>query len=151
MGGGYQGEGFKTVIPAAASAKVSFRLVFEQDPDEVREAFRAFVKARIPQDCDVEFIAHSGGRATVFDTSGPFFRKTQAALTAEWGRDAAFIGSGGSIPVTNDIVGLFGMPVVMAGFGLADDRIHSPNEKYDLRSFHKGARSWARILGALAD
>lgn len=150
MGGGYQGEGFKTVIPAMASAKVSFRLVFEQDPETVRAAFRAFVKARVPADCTVAFTAYGSSRATVFDVSAPAFQKSRAALTAEWGKEAAFIGSGGSIPVTNEIVTKLGMPVVMAGFGLADDRIHSPNEKYDLRSFHKGIRSWARILAALA-
>jgi acetylornithine deacetylase/succinyl-diaminopimelate desuccinylase-like protein len=151
MGGGYQGDGFKTVIPAMASAKVSFRLVFDQDPEAVREAFRAFVRARVPEDCTVEFKAYGSSRATVFDVSAPAFQKTRSALTDEWGKEAAFIGSGGSIPVTNEIVTKLGMPVVMAGFGLADDRIHSPNEKYDLRSFQKGVRSWARILAALAE
>jgi acetylornithine deacetylase/succinyl-diaminopimelate desuccinylase-like protein len=151
MGGGYQGDGFKTVIPATASAKVSFRLVFEQDPHAIRAAFRDFVKARVPADCRVEFTEHGAGRATAFDTSGPAFRKTQAALSDEWGTDAVFIGSGGSIPVTTEIREKLGMDVVMAGFGLSDDRIHSPNEKYDLKSFHKGIRSWARILAALAD
>jgi acetylornithine deacetylase/succinyl-diaminopimelate desuccinylase-like protein len=149
MGGGYQGEGFKTVIPAMASAKVSFRLVFDQDPHKVRAAFREFVKARIPADCRVEFIEHGAGRATAFDTSGEVFRRTRSALSDEWGKEAVFIGSGGSIPVTTQIREKLGMDVVMAGFGLSDDRIHSPNEKYDLRSFHKGIRSWARILAAL--
>ena len=78
------------------------------------------------------------------------FQKTQAALTDEWGKEAAFIGGGGSIPVTTLIKNKLGVDVVMVGFGLADDRIHSPNEKYELKSFHKGIRSWARILGALA-
>jgi acetylornithine deacetylase/succinyl-diaminopimelate desuccinylase-like protein len=151
MGGGYQGEGFKTVIPAVASAKVSFRLVFDQNPEAVREAFRAFVRARVPADCTVAFTAYGTSPATVFDVSAPVFQKTRAALTDEWGREAAFIGSGGSIPVTNEIVTKLGMPVVMAGFGLSDDRIHSPNEKYDLRSFHKGIRSWVRVLAALAE
>ena len=99
MGGGYQGAGFKTVIPAMASAKISFRLVFDQDPHKVRAAFRDFVKARIPADCKVEFLEHGSGRAVAFDTSAPVFQKTQAALTDEWGKQAAFIGGGGSIPV----------------------------------------------------
>jgi acetylornithine deacetylase/succinyl-diaminopimelate desuccinylase-like protein len=149
MGGGYQGAGFKTVIPAMASAKISFRLVFDQDPHKVRAAFRDFVKARIPADCRVEFIEHGSGRAVAFDTSAPVFQNTQAALTDEWGKEAAFIGGGGSIPVTTMIKEKMGMDVVMAGFGLSDDRIHSPNEKYELRSFHKGIRSWARVLAAL--
>ena len=150
MGGGYQGAGFKTVIPAEAHAKVSFRLVFDQDPHKVRAAFREHVKARIPADCSVEFHEHGSGTAVAFDTSGPAFQKAQGALTDEWGKDAAFVGGGGSIPVTTLIKEKLGVDVVMVGFGLADDRIHSPNEKYELASFQKGIRSWARILAALA-
>ena len=150
MGGGYQGEGFKTVIPAQASAKISFRLVFDQDPHKVRAAFREFVKARIPADCRVEFIEHGSGRAVAFDTDGPVFQTVKNALSDEWGREAAFMGGGGSIPVTTLLKEKLGIDVVMAGFALNDDRIHSPNEKYDLKSFHKGMRSWARVLDALA-
>ncbi len=150
MGGGYQGAGFKTVIPAQASAKISFRLVFDQDPHKVRAAFREHVRARLPADCRVEFTEHGSGRAVAFDTGADAFQRSQQALTAEWGRDAAFIGGGGSIPVATEIREKFGMDVVMVGFGLNDDRIHSPNEKYDLRSFHKGIRSWARLLEGLA-
>jgi acetylornithine deacetylase/succinyl-diaminopimelate desuccinylase-like protein len=149
MGGGYQGAGFKTVIPAVASAKISFRLVFDQDPDAVRAAFRAFVKERVPADCRVEFTTFGSARACAFDTGAPEFQKARDALTAEWGREAAFIGSGGSIPVNLELQEKLGMDVINAGFGLADDRIHSPNEKYNLASFHKGTRSWARILAAL--
>ncbi len=149
MGGGYQGAGFKTVIPAVASAKISFRLVFDQDPHKIRAAFRDFVKARIPADCRVEFIEHGAGRAIAFDVGAAPFQQTQEALTEEWGKPAAFIGGGGSIPVATLIKDRLGMDVVMAGFGLSDDRIHSPNEKYDLRSFHKGIRSWVRILARL--
>ncbi len=149
MGGGYQGEGFKTVIPAMASAKISFRLVFDQDPHKVRAAFRDFVRARIPADCRVEFHEHGSGRATAFDTDAPAFQTIRQALSDEWGREAAFVGGGGSIPVTTLIREKFGIDVVMAGFALNDDRIHSPNEKYDLQSFQKGIRSWARILAAL--
>jgi acetylornithine deacetylase/succinyl-diaminopimelate desuccinylase-like protein len=150
IGGGYQGAGFKTVIPAQALAKISFRLVFDQDPHKVRAAFREHVEARIPADCGVEFHEHGSGRAVAFDTAGAVFQKTQGALTDEWGKQAAFIGGGGSIPVTTLIKDKLGVDVVMVGFGLNDDRIHSPNEKYDLKSFHKGIRSWARVLQALA-
>jgi acetylornithine deacetylase/succinyl-diaminopimelate desuccinylase-like protein len=150
MGGGYQGEGFKTVIPAVASAKISFRLVFDQDPHKVREAFRAHVAARLPADCRAEFKEHGSGRAIAFPVDDPAFGKARDALSAEWGKPAVFIGGGGSIPVTQMLKTSLGMDVVLAGFGLDDDRIHSPNEKYNLESFQKGIRSWARILHALA-
>lgn len=150
MGGGYQAAGFKTVIPAEAHAKVSFRLVFDQDPHRIRAAFREYVMERIPADCSVEFHEHGSGTAVAFDTSGEVFRKAQEALTDEWDKDAAFVGGGGSIPVATLIKEKLAVDVVMVGFGLADDRIHSPNEKYELTSFHKGIRSWARILAALA-
>lgn len=150
MGGGYQGDGFKTVIPAKASAKVSFRLVFDQDPHAIRKAFREFVKARVPADCRVDFAEHGSGKAIRFDIEAAAFGKTRQALTEEWGREAAFIGGGGSIPVNHQLKAALGMDVILAGFGLEDDRIHSPNEKYDLRSFHKGIRSWVRILDALS-
>lgn len=150
MGGGYQGEGFKTVIPAMASAKVSFRLVFDQDPHAVRAAFREHVRARLPADCRAEFKEHGSGSAIRFPVGDPSFARARDALSAEWGRPAVFIGGGGSIPVTAELKKALGMDVILAGFALEDDRIHSPNEKYDVRSFHKGMRSWARILAALA-
>ncbi|PWS35010.1 hypothetical protein DFH01_22025 [Falsiroseomonas bella] len=150
MGGGYQGEGFKTVIPAKASAKISFRLVFDQDPHAIRKAFREHVKARVPADCRVEFKEHGAGRAIRFPDTDPAFAKARQALSDEWGKPAVFIGGGGSIPVTHQLKTALGMDVILAGFGLDDDRIHSPNEKYNLESFRKGIRSWARILEALS-
>jgi acetylornithine deacetylase/succinyl-diaminopimelate desuccinylase-like protein len=148
--GGYTGAGFKTVIPAEAHAKVSFRLVGDQDPETIRAAFRQFITDRLPSDCRAEFVARGGGRATVMPLSDPAFEKARQALSEEWGAEAAFIGCGGSIPVVGDFKRLLGMDTLLIGFGLDDDRIHSPNEKYDLTSFTKGARSWARVLAALA-
>jgi len=148
--GGYTGAGFKTVIPAEAHAKVSFRLVGEQDPEAIRAAFRQFVTARLPADCRAEFVARGGGRATVMPLDDPAFDKARQALSEEWGAEAAFIGCGGSIPVVGDFKRLLGMDTLLIGFGLEDDRIHSPNEKYELASFTRGARSWARVLAALA-
>jgi acetylornithine deacetylase/succinyl-diaminopimelate desuccinylase-like protein len=148
--GGYTGEGSKTVIPAEASAKVSFRLVGNQDPDKIRDAFRDFVRARLPADCKAEFISHAGAPAISLDWSMPALGAARRAPTKEWGKEAALIGSGASIPIVADFKRLLGMDTLLIGFGLDDDRIHSPNEKYDLVSFHKGMRSWARILAALA-
>lgn len=148
--GGYTGEGAKTVIPGAASFKVSFRLVGDQDPDKIRDAFRAFVRQRVPADCAVEFVSHAGSPALELPYDSPVLGKARAALAAEWGRKAVAVGSGGSIPIVGDFKHVLGLDSLLVGFGLDDDRVHSPNEKYDLTSFHKGIRSWARILAALA-
>lgn len=148
--GGYTGEGFKTVIASKASAKVSFRLVSNQDPDKIRAAFRAHVQARLPADCTATFKEHGGSPATVIPADGPHLSKALAALGAEWGREAAIAGSGGSIPIVGDFKRTLGMDSLLIGYAQADDRIHSPNEKYNLESYHRGIRSWVRILDALA-
>lgn len=149
--GGYTGEGTKTVIPSHASAKISFRLVGQQDPLKVRDAFHAFVRAQLPADCKVEFISYKASPAIQLPWTMPALVGARAALTAEWGKKAVTIGSGGSIPIVGDFKNVLGVDSLLVGFGLDDDRVHSPNEKYDLKSFHKGIRSWVRILDALAD
>lgn len=148
--GGYTGEGFKTVIAAKASAKISFRLVGKQDPDAIRANFRDFVRARVPADCSATFEEHGGSPAIQLPYDSPFLEKAKAALSDEWPKPAVSIGMGGSIPIVGDFQSLLGMDSLLVGFAQADDRIHSPNEKYALKSFHKGQRSWARILAALA-
>lgn len=150
ISGGYTGDGFKTVLPAEARAKVSFRLTGTQDAQAIREAFRAHVRAAIPEDCSVEFHGHGASPASRMDTSDPAFAAAKQALSQEWGREAAYIGAGGSIPIAGDFKQILGIDSLLIGFGRDDDRIHSPNEKYNLESFAKGARSWARILAALA-
>ncbi|MFD9900697.1 M20/M25/M40 family metallo-hydrolase [Mesorhizobium sp. NPDC059025] len=147
--GGYTGKGFKTVIAAEASAKVSFRLVHKQDPDKIRAAFRKFVEDRLPADCSVEFHPHGGSPAIQLSYDSPFLTKAKNALSDEWPKPAVMIAMGGSIPIVGDFQNFLGMESLLVGYGLSDDRIHSPNEKYDLSSFHKGQRSWARILDAL--
>ena len=84
-------------------------------------------------------------------TDGAFLRQAAAALTDEWGAETAITGSGGSIPVAGDFKRILGMDTLLIGFAGVDDRIHSPNEKYNLSAYHKGIRSWARILAAFAD
>ena len=150
MWGGYTGEGFKTVIPAKASAKISFRLVGDQDPHKIQEAFRAHVRARVPADCTVTFHNHGASPASVVPADGPMLQKALGALTNEWGREAAVAGTGGSIPIVGDFKRKLGMDSLLIGYAQTGDRIHSPNEKYNLESYHKGIRSWVRVLDALA-
>lgn len=148
--GGYTGDGFKTVLPSKASAKVSFRLVAGQDPAAIRLAFRNRVEEMLPPDAVAEFHPHGGSPGIALPFDSPWLVKGLAALEAEWNVPAVVIGCGASIPIVGAFQRLLGMPSVLVGFGLDDDRIHSPNEKYDLESFHKGTRSWARIFAGLA-
>jgi acetylornithine deacetylase/succinyl-diaminopimelate desuccinylase-like protein len=149
--GGYTGEGAKTVIPGKAMAKVSFRLVGAQEPEKIRAAFRDFVRTRVPADCSVDFGNFSSAPAIEVEFDNPALAKARVALAEEWGKKAVTVGAGGSIPVVGDFKSVLGMDTLMVGFALDDDRVHSPNEKFDLKCFHKGIRSWARILAALAD
>ncbi|MDO6725391.1 M20/M25/M40 family metallo-hydrolase [Cognatishimia sp. 1_MG-2023] len=147
--GGYTGDGFKTVLPAEVSAKISFRLVGDQDPHKIRESFRAYVQSMLPADCTVEYKAHGASQGSVMATDHPAFEQARAALSDEWPEAAAFAGCGGSIPISGHFKEILGTDAMLIGFAKDDDQIHSPNEKYDLESFHKGIRSWARILEAM--
>ena len=148
MWGGYTGEGFKTVIPAKAGAKISFRLVAGQDPAKIRAAFRAHVHKHLPADCSVTFTEHGASPAVSVPIEGAFLTKARAALKAEWGKDTALVGSGGSIPVAGEFKRILGLDALLIGFAQADDNIHSPNEKYNVTSFMGGIRSWIRILAS---
>lgn len=148
--GGYTGDGFKTVIASEAHAKVSFRLVGDQDPAKVRAAFRKFVQDRLPSDCEAEFHEHGGSGSISLSYENVYVQKAKAALSDEWNKEAVVVGMGGSIPVVGDFKDKLGMDSLLIGFGLEDDRMHSPNEKYDMTSFHGGIRSWARVLEALS-
>ncbi|CAN5443024.1 dipeptidase [soil metagenome] len=149
--GGYAGAGTKTVIPSQASAKLTFRLVGTQNPAKILKSLRAFVKERVPKDCKVAFSPAAGGSpASEVDETSPFIAKSAAALKKEFGRAPVMMGCGGSIPIVRYFKDILGMDSILVGFGLDDDAIHSPNEKYDRASFHKGIRSWVRIMGDLA-
>jgi len=148
--GGYTGVGAKTVIPSKASAKVSFRIVGEQDPFKIQAAFRDFVKKRLPPDCTAEFQSHGASPALQLPLASPYLTKALNALEEEWGTPAVLKGCGASIPIVGSFKRDLNMDSLLIGYGLDDDRIHSPNEKYNLSSFHKGTRSWARILAELA-
>ena len=149
IAGGYAGPGFKTVLPSKAVAKVSFRLVGKQDPDKIQATFRKYIEDNLPSDCSVSFLSKNNAGATVMPLDNPIFEKARQALTDEWPKEAVFAGGGGSIPVVGHFLEVLDMHSLLVGFALDDDAIHSPNEKYNVTSFQKGARSWARILDAV--
>jgi acetylornithine deacetylase/succinyl-diaminopimelate desuccinylase-like protein len=152
MWGGYQGAGSKTVIPSKAHAKFTFRLVGKQNPKAILKAFQAFAKKQMPKDALITFSGQGeGSPASEISENNTFIQKSSAALKEEFKREAVLMGSGGSIPIVRSFKDILGMDSVLVGFGLNDDAIHSPNEKYNVSSFHKGIRSWVRIMGALAE
>jgi acetylornithine deacetylase/succinyl-diaminopimelate desuccinylase-like protein len=148
--GGYQGEGSKTVIPAHATAKLTFRLVAGQDPLKIQERFQEFVTSRLPPDTRADFTFGAAGPGYGLNPEAGFLRAAQTALAEEFGRPAALVGCGASIPVVQAFKTHLGLDTLLAGFGLDDDCVHSPNEKFDLACFHRGTRAHARLLGALA-
>ncbi len=150
MWGGYTGAGTKTVIPARAHCKITCRLVGDMDPDRLREKIRAHVEARLSTDARVSWDNDlDGSRAAVMNTDRPEFLAARRALSEEWNREAVIVGMGGSIPIAGYFKDILGLDAMLIGFANEDDAIHAPNEKYDLQSFHKGMRSWARVLDAL--
>ncbi len=149
--GGYTGVGTKTVLPAKAHAKLTFRLVGKQSPQKILKAFQAFAKKHMMKDAKITFSGKGGGApASEVQEENPFIKKSAAALQAEWGRETVLMGSGGSIPIVRHFKDILDMDSVLVGFALNDDAIHSPNEKYNLTSFQRGIKSWVRIMGALA-
>jgi acetylornithine deacetylase/succinyl-diaminopimelate desuccinylase-like protein len=148
--GGYTGPGTKTVIPSEASAKLTFRLVPGQNPDRILQNLRSFLQENLPADCTMSVKNTGGSEAVGFDAEMPAIRSAAQALREEWGEEPVLMGSGGSIPIVKSFKDSLGMDTLLVGFAVDDDRIHSPNEKYNLTSFQKGARSWARIIAALA-
>ncbi|MBV1798758.1 dipeptidase [Siccirubricoccus sp. G192] len=148
--GGYTGEGSKTVIAAEAHAKLSCRLVPGQDPARVAEGIRRFVAERLPADASAEVTILTTTPGIEVPAESRWVRAARVALAEEYGRPAVLIGSGGSIPVVESMRRLLGLNSLLVGFGLADDQVHSPNEKFELRCFHQGTRSHARMLAAFA-
>jgi acetylornithine deacetylase/succinyl-diaminopimelate desuccinylase-like protein len=148
--GGYGGPGVKTVIPARANAKISFRLVPGQNPKDVINNFKAFVCEQLPQDCQIEFSNEMGSAAIGFNPSSPPFQAAAKSLEAEFAKTPVMMGCGASIPIVSSFAHELGMNTMLIGFALNNDRIHSPNEKYNLSSFTQGTRAFARIINELA-
>jgi len=148
---GYQGHGAKTIIPASASAKVSMRLVPNQDPAAVKSAFEAFIRSRLPAGVRVEFVTHSRAPGIVISIESPAMRIASAALRTGFGVEPVLIRGGGSIPVVSQIKSSLGIDTLLVGFGLPDDRVHSPNEKFDMDAFFCGTRTAAALLHGLGE
>ena len=148
--GGYTGAGSKTVIASEASAKVSFRLVPNQDPDEVMEQFNRFVTDRLPPGATVTFADFARAPGVEVNVDSPHVRAALAALGDEYGKPALLMGSGGSIPVVTSLRSILRLDSLLMGFGLDDDQVHSPNEKFEEACFHHGIRSHVRLLAKFA-
>ena len=148
--GGYQGDGSKTVIPAEAGAKLTFRLVPGQDPAGVVEGFKHFVNARLLPDARAEFIVGGASAGLTVPIDAAYVRAARDALEAEFSKKPVLAGCGASIPVVEAFERQLGLKTLLVGFGLDDDCIHSPNEKFELSCFHRGMRAEARMLAAFA-
>ena len=141
MPGGFIGAGAKTVIPAKATAKVSMRLVPGMTPEKAFEQYKTFVAQIAPTGVEVEVRLIHAGNPCLVPVENPYIRAATRALRQVWNQETVFIRSGGSIPIVGDFVNYLGLPSVMMGFGLPDDNLHAPNEKFNLRNFELGIES----------
>ena len=147
MPGGFTGAGAKTVIPAKAVAKVSFRLVPGMKPMDIFEKYKAFVQKICPKGITVDVRMIHFGDPIVMSSDNAFIRAAKQAMAEVFNKDTVFIRSGGSIPIVGDFVRELGIPTVLMGFGLPDDNLHAPNEKFNLSNFHRGIESVVRFFG----
>lgn len=148
--GGYMGEGAKTVLPAWAGAKISMRLVPDQDPDTIAELFRAHVEAIKPPGVRVEVNTHHGAKPVLIETSGPLVEAALAAMADIW-QPPVRVREGGSIPIVSTFSEVLDVPILLVGFGLSDDRLHSPNEKFNISNYYGGIRAVVRMLDRMAE
>lgn len=146
--GGYMKEGAKTIIPAWGGAKVSMRLVPDQDPKVIEEQVRSYVENIAPAGVRVEVMAHHGAEPVLLETEGPIVEAAMEAMSDEWQRPVR-VREGGSIPIVSTFSQVLEVPVLLMGFGLSDDRLHSPNEKFNISNYYGGIRAVARLLDKL--
>ncbi|MGA3236712.1 MAG: dipeptidase [Bryobacteraceae bacterium] len=147
--GGFTGEGAKTVIPARATAKISMRLVADQRPDEAADQLRAAVRAATPKGVTAELKVLHSGAPSLTNPDNPYIHAAAEALQRTFGEETVYIRSGGSIPIVGVFDEHLGIPSVMMGFGLPDDNLHAPNEKFHLPNFYSGIEAIARYLEIL--
>lgn len=150
IGGGYQGEGTKTVIPSKAFAKLTFRLVPDQDPQRILQLATDHLKAHLPVGVTLKFTLGHDGRAYVVDPNSVYGIAARRALKATFARDVALIREGGSIPIVHTFKDLLGVETLLLGLALPDCRAHSPNENFPLENFHAGIRLNQALLRELA-
>ncbi len=148
--GGYMKTGAKTVLPAWGGAKVSMRLVPDQDPKKVKRLFIDYVEEIRPPGVRVEVLDHHGAEPVLLETSGPVVEAALAGMEDVWRRPVR-VREGGSIPIVSTFARVLEVPVLLLGFGLPDDRLHSPNEKMSLSNFFGGIRATVRILDRLGE
>jgi acetylornithine deacetylase/succinyl-diaminopimelate desuccinylase-like protein len=148
--GGYQGEGAKTIIPAKAGAKISMRLVPDQEPEEIARRFAAYVKRLAPKEVKVTVRSLHGGSPFLSEADHPAFRATERALARAFGAAPVLVREGGSIPFTATIREALRCPVILMGFGLPDENSHAPNERLDLENYEKGILSAIYLYEELA-
>jgi acetylornithine deacetylase/succinyl-diaminopimelate desuccinylase-like protein len=151
MPGGFTAPGAKTVIPARAQAKVSMRLVPNQDPDDIWKRYQAYVKKLTPKGIEVSIKLWSKGPACVVGTDNRYIKAATEAMHEVFKKDTVFIRSGGSIPIVTDFQDVLKIPSVMMGFGLPDDNLHAPNEKLHLPNFFRGIEAVAAYLEMLGN
>jgi acetylornithine deacetylase/succinyl-diaminopimelate desuccinylase-like protein len=148
---GYQGEGAKTVLPAKASAKFSFRLVPNQDPANVTTLLRTFIESRLPPGLEMELIDFHGAPGVVVSLDSPYMRAASAAIEHGFGKAPVFVREGGSIPIVNTFADELDADVLLLGWGQNDDNTHSPNEKFSLDDYHRGTLASAQLWSELAE
>jgi succinyl-diaminopimelate desuccinylase len=148
--GGYQGEGSKTIIPARAGAKVSFRLVPNQTPEHVAAAFRSYLEGQIPLGIKLTLTEYHSAPPVLVPVASQGVAAAQRALRAGFGREPVFIRNGGSIPVVSTFRDELQVDCLLLGFGLPDDNTHGPNEKFSLQDFHRGIKTSAHLWQELA-
>ncbi|HYG65828.1 MAG TPA: M20/M25/M40 family metallo-hydrolase, partial [Thermoanaerobaculia bacterium] len=149
--GGYEGKGAKTVLPSWGGAKVSMRLVPDQKPEKIAELFTRYVQSIAPKSVKVEVEYLHGAKAVVVEAQGPIVEAAMDAMQEIWGARPVRIREGGSIPIVAHFSEVLKAPVLLLGFGLADDGLHSPNEKFNISHYYKGIRSVARLLDRLGE
>lgn len=148
MPGGFIGAGAKTVIPARAVAKVSMRLVPNQVPAEVFEQYKSFIESIVPRGVEVTVRLIHSAEPIVVSTDNRFVKSAVDAMHQVFATDTVFVRGGGSIPIVGDFIRELSLPTLMMGFGLPDDNLHAPNEKFHLPNFHRGIESIVRFLSA---